>query len=92
MLHEAAAKNIAVLGIQEMRRPGRTVSTAAAYRVFYSGSVQGGQQGVALAVKKSICKLLSRPLLLYFQMTVSMGVGDASLNMKIVYTQQMELY
>ena len=25
-------------------------------------------------------------------MTVSMGVGDASLNMKIVYTQQIELY
>ena len=66
MLHEAAAKNIAVLGIQEMRRPGRTVSTAAGYRVFYSGLVQGGQQGVALAVKKSICKLLSRLLLLYF--------------------------
>ena len=25
-------------------------------------------------------------------MTVSMGVGDASLNMKIVYTQQIVLY
>ena len=24
--------------------------------MFYSGSVQGGQQGVALAVKESICK------------------------------------
>ena len=56
VLHEAAAKNIAVLGIQETRRPGRTVSTAAGFRVFYSGSTQGGQQGVALAVKESICK------------------------------------
>ena len=56
VLHEATAKNIAVLGIQETRRPGRTVSTAARYRVFYSGSVQVGQQGVALAVKESICK------------------------------------
>ena len=26
------------------------------------------------------------------QMTVSMVVGDASLNMKIFYTQQIELY
>ena len=25
-------------------------------------------------------------------MTVSMGVGDASLNMKIVYTQHVQLY
>ena len=56
VLHEAAAKNISVLGIQETRRPGRTVSTAAGFRVFYSGSAQGGQQGVALAVKESICK------------------------------------
>ena len=56
VLHEAAAKNIAVLGIQETRRPGRTVSTTAGYRVFFSGSVQGGQQGIALAVKESICK------------------------------------
>ena len=56
MLHEAATKNIAVLGIQETRRPRRTVSTAAGYRVFYSCSVQGGQQGVALVVKESICK------------------------------------
>ena len=56
MLHETAAKNIAGLGIQETRRPGRTVSTAAGYRVFYSGSVQGGQQGVALVVEESICK------------------------------------
>ena len=56
VLHEAAAQNVALLGIQETRRPGRTVSTAAGYRVLYSGSVQGGQQGVALAVKKSICK------------------------------------
>ena len=56
VLHEAAAKNIAVLGIQETRRPGRTVSTAAGFSVFYSGSAQGGQQGVALAVKESICK------------------------------------
>ena len=35
VLHEAAAKNIAVLGILETRRPGRTVSTAAGFRVFY---------------------------------------------------------
>ena len=56
MLHEAAAKNIAVVGIQETRRPWRTVSTAAGLCVFYSGSTQGGQQGVALAVKESICK------------------------------------
>ena len=56
VLHEAAAKDIAVLGIQETRRAGRTVSTAAGFRVFYSGSAQGGQQGVALAVKESICK------------------------------------
>ena len=56
MLHETAAKNIAVLGIQKTRRPGWTVSTAAKYRVFYSGSVEGGQQGVALAVEESICK------------------------------------
>ena len=56
MLHEAAAKNIAVLGIKESRRPGRTISTAAGFRVFYSGSTQGGQQGVALAVKESILK------------------------------------
>ena len=38
VLHDAAAKNIAVLGIQETRRPGRTASTAAGYRVFYSDS------------------------------------------------------
>ena len=56
MLDEAAAKNIVVLGIQETRRPGRTVSTAAGYRVLYSRLVQGGQQGVALPVKESICK------------------------------------
>ena len=56
VLHEAAAKNIAGLGIQEPRRPGRTVSTTAGFRVFYSGSAQGGQHGVALAVKESICK------------------------------------
>ena len=56
VLHEAAAKNISVLGIQETRRPGRTVSIAAGFRVFYSGSTQGGQHGVALAVKGSICK------------------------------------
>ena len=56
VLHEAAAKTIAVVGIQETRRPGRTVSTAAGFRVLYSGSTQGGQQGVALAVKESICK------------------------------------
>ena len=51
-----AAKNISVLGIQETRRPERTVSTAPGFRVFYSGSTQGGQHGVALAVKESICK------------------------------------
>ena len=56
VLHEAAAKNIAVLGIQETRRPGLTVSTAAGFRVFYIGFTQGGQQGVALAAKESICK------------------------------------
>ena len=56
VLHEAAALNIAVLGIQQTRRPGRTVSTAAGYRVLYSGSVQRGRQGVSLAVKESICK------------------------------------
>ena len=56
VLHEAAAKTISVLGIQETRRPGRTVSTAAGFRVFYNGSTQGGQHGVALAVKESICK------------------------------------
>ena len=49
-------KHIAVLGIQETRRTGRTVSTAEGFRVFYSGSTQGGQHGVALAVEKSICK------------------------------------
>ena len=58
MLHEAAAKNIAVLGIQEARRPGRTVSTAAGLRVFYSGSTQGGQQGVARLL--SCCKYRCR--------------------------------
>ena len=56
VLHEAAAKNISVLGIQATRRPGRTVSTPAGFHVFYSGSTQGGQHGVALAVKKSKCK------------------------------------
>ena len=57
VLHEAAAKHISVLGIQETRRPGRTVSTAAGFRVFYSGSTQqGGQHGVASPVKESICK------------------------------------
>ena len=56
VLHEATAKNIAVLGIQETRKPGRTVSTAEGYHVFNSGSVQAGQQGVGLAVNKSICK------------------------------------
>ena len=55
VLHEAAAKNIAVLGIQETRRPGRTVSTAAGFRVLYNRSAQGGRQGVAL-VKESIRK------------------------------------
>ena len=43
VLHEAAAKHIVVLGVQETRRPGRIVSTAAGFRVFYSGSVQGEQ-------------------------------------------------
>ena len=56
VLHEAAAKNIAVLGIQETRRPERAVSTAAGFRVFYSGSTQGGQRGVASAVNESISK------------------------------------
>ena len=56
VLHEATTLNIVVLGVQETRRSGRTVSTTAGYRVFYSGLVQGGQQGVELAVKKSICK------------------------------------
>ena len=53
MLHDAAANNIVVLGIQETRKSKRTVSTAAGFRVFYSGSAQGGQQGAALAVKES---------------------------------------
>ena len=56
MLHEAAAQNIAVLGIHETRRPGWTISTAAGYRVSYSGSVQGERQGVALAAKESTYK------------------------------------
>ena len=56
MLHEAAAQNIAVLGIHETRRPGWTISTAAGYRVLYSGSVQGERQGVALAAKESTYK------------------------------------
>ena len=56
VLHETAAKTVAVLEIQKTRRPGWTVSTAAGYRVFYSGLVQDEQQGVALAVKESICK------------------------------------
>ena len=38
VLHQAAEKTIAVVGIQETRRPGRIVSTAARFRVFYSGS------------------------------------------------------
>ena len=56
VLHEAADKHIAVLMIQETMRPAWTVSTAVGYRVFYSGSVHGGQQSVALAVKESICQ------------------------------------
>ena len=56
VLHEAAAQNIAVLRINETRRPGWTVSTAAGYRVLYSGSVQGERQGVALAAKESTYK------------------------------------
>ena len=56
VLHEAAAKNIAVVGIQETRRPDWTISTAAGFRVFYRGSPQGEQHGVALAVKESIYK------------------------------------
>ena len=56
MLHEVAGQNIAVLGIHETRRPGWTISTAAVYRVLYSGSVQGERQGVALAAKESTYK------------------------------------
>ena len=56
VLHEAAANNISVLGIQETRRPERTVSTAAGFRVFYSASTQGGHHGVAVVVKESMCK------------------------------------
>ena len=77
VLHETAAQNIEVLGIQETRRPGWTVSTAAGYRAFYSGSVKGGQQGVALAVKESICKTSKftredvdeRPMSMRFEMS-----------------------
>lgn len=56
VLHEAAAQGISVVGIQETRRAGRTVSTAAGYRVFHSGTEKGGQRGVALAIRESICK------------------------------------
>ena len=47
-----------VIGLQEMRRPGRTEFAAAGYRVFCSGedgsSGRAGQHGVGLAVKESI--------------------------------------
>ena len=49
-----------VIGLQEMRRPGRTEFVAAGYRVFCSGidgsSGRAGQHGVGLAVKESIVR------------------------------------
>ena len=77
VLHEAAAKNVAVVGIRETRRPGRAVSTAAGFRVFYSGSVQGGQQGVALAAKESIYKMMR-----YDSITVSSTWKLTSVSMR----------
>ena len=47
-----------IIGLQEMRRPGRTEFAAAGYRVFCSGvdgnSGRAGQHGVGLAVKEFI--------------------------------------
>ena len=49
-----------VIGLQEMRRPGRTEFAAAGYRVFCSGedgsSGRAGRHGVVLAVKESIVR------------------------------------
>ena len=55
VLHEAARLNISVVGLQETRRAGRTDFTAAGFRVFCCGSESGGQLGVGLAIKESIC-------------------------------------
>ena len=56
VLHEAAKQGISVVGLQEVRRPGRTEFAAAGFRVFTCGTDKGGTHGVGIAVEEALCK------------------------------------
>ena len=56
VLHEAAKQDISVVGLQETRRPARTIFAAAGFQVFCCGTETGGKRGVGLAVKESMCR------------------------------------
>ena len=60
LLQKCKVLDCEVIGLQEMRRPGRTEFVPAGYRVFCSGvggnSGRAGQHGVGLAVKQSIIR------------------------------------
>ena len=44
------------VGLQEVRRPGRTEFAASGFRVFICGTDKGGGHGVGIAVEKTLCK------------------------------------
>ncbi|CAB1108182.1 unnamed protein product [Ectocarpus sp. CCAP 1310/34] len=56
VLHEAAKQDISFVGLQEVRRPGRTEFTASGFRVFTCGTDKGGTHGVGIAVEEALCK------------------------------------
>ena len=60
LLQKCKVLDCDVIGLQEMRMPGRTEFTASGYRVFCSGidgsTGRTGQHGVGLAVKESIIR------------------------------------
>lgn len=56
VLSEAASLSISVVGLQETKEKGQTEFRATCYSISDCKSENGGQDGVAIAVKKSICR------------------------------------
>eukprot|EP00752_Nemacystus_decipiens_P003356 g3103.t1 len=56
VLHEARKQGISFVGLQEVRRPGRTEFTASGFRVFTCGTDKGGTHGVGIALEEATCK------------------------------------
>ena len=55
VLHEVARQGISFVGMQEVRRPGRTECSAFGFRVFACGTDKGGgTHGVRIAVGLSL--------------------------------------